>query len=175
MTEAASYFGLFPLVLMLIVLYSSAWFAYGITRRAVSPVIKLARSVRGIELDKPGAKRFVDVYESSAVDAEIETLATALQHLLMRVEQSIERERTFTREASHELRSPLTVIRMASDSLTNRSDLQPSALILIERIQRAAKDMEELTEILLLLAREYEEVLTKEDVLPQELKSYLRV
>ena len=96
MTEAASYFGLFPLVLMLIVLYSSAWFAYGITRRAVSPVIKLARSVRGIELDKPGTKRFVDVYESRGVDAEIETLATALQHLLMRVEQSIERERTFT-------------------------------------------------------------------------------
>lgn len=164
-TEAASYFGLFPLVLMLIVLYSSAWFAYGITRRAVSPVIKLARSVRGIELDKPGTKRFVDVYESSPVDAEIETLATALQHLLMRVEQSIERERTFTREASHELRSPLTVIRMASDNLIKRSDLQSSSLILIERIQRAAKDMEELTEILLLLAREYEEVLTKEDVL----------
>ena len=163
-TEAASYFGLFPLVLMLIVLYSSAWFAYGITRRAVSPVIKLARSVRGIELDKPGTKRFVDVYESRSVDAEIATLATALQHLLLRVEQSIARERTFTREASHELRSPLTVIRMASDNLIKRNDLQASAVTLIERIQRAAKDMEELTEILLLLAREYEEALIKEDV-----------
>ncbi len=167
-TEAASYFGLFPLVLMLIVLYSSAWFAYGITRRAVSPVIRLARSVRGIELDRPGTKRFVDVYESPTVDSEIATLANALQHLLLRVEQSIERERTFTREASHELRSPLTVIRMASDNLINRSALEPNTLALIERIQRAANDMEELTEVLLLLAREYESALTKEDVLVNE-------
>lgn len=167
-TEAASYFGLFPLVLMLIVLYSSAWFAYGITRRAVSPVIRLARSVRGIELDRPGTKRFVDVYESPTVDSEIATLANALQHLLLRVEQSIERERTFTREASHELRSPLTVIRMASDNLINRNDLEPNTLVLVERIQRAANDMEELTEVLLLLAREYESALTKEDVLVNE-------
>lgn len=162
--ELATYFGVAPLALMLVVLYSSAWFAYGLTRRAVSPVIQLARSVRNIDLETPDIEMFADTYSGRGVDAEIESLANALQHLLTRVDQSIERERNFTREASHELRSPLTVIRMASDNLLNRSTLDDSARALTEKIRRAAQDMEELTEILLLLAREHEGVLAKEKV-----------
>ncbi|MGR8920705.1 MAG: sensor histidine kinase, partial [Gammaproteobacteria bacterium] len=125
-TQLATYFGVAPLALMLVVLYSSAWVAYGLTRRAVSPVIRLARSVRDIDLETPGPEGFAAEYLGGSVDAEIETLAGALRQLLERVDQSIERERTFTREASHELRSPLTVIRMASDRLLNRTELEPA-------------------------------------------------
>jgi signal transduction histidine kinase len=152
------------LVLILIVLYLSAWFAYRITSQAVSPVVRLARSVRNIELDKPDLQTVLDEFENEEADGEIGTLANALQQLLVRVDDSIERERTFTREASHELRSPLTVIRMACDNLSKRGNLDPNSLVLLERVQRAAKDMEELTEVLLLLAREYEGALLKENV-----------
>jgi signal transduction histidine kinase len=163
-SEAANFFGLFPLVLILIVLYLSAWFAYRITSQAVSPVVRLARSVRNIELDKPDLQTMLDEFEYDAVDSEIGALANALQQLLVRVDDSIERERTFTREASHELRSPLTVIRMACDNLSKRENLDASSQVLLERVQRATKDMEELTEVLLLLARQYEGALLKEDV-----------
>ncbi len=168
-SEAANFFGLFPLVLILIVLYLSAWFAYRITSQAISPVVRLARSVRNIELDKPDLQTVLDEFENEEVDGEIGTLANALQQLLVRVDDSIERERTFTREASHELRSPLTVIRMACDNLGKRGNLEANSLVLLERVQRAAKDMEELTEVLLLLAREYEGALLKENVVVNEI------
>lgn len=163
-TELATYFGLAPLALMLIVLYMSAWVAYGLTRRAVSPVIRLARLVRDIDIDAPRADRLAEEFEGESVDAEIEALAGALRALFVRVDESIDRERMFTREASHELRSPLTVIRMAGDTLTRRADLSPESRGLLDRILRAARDMEELTEVLLLLARESEGALERESV-----------
>ena len=165
--ELATYFGIAPLALMLVVLYSSAWVAYRITRRAVSPVIRLARNLRDVDLEAAAPLNF-ELAPSAADDEEIEVLGRALDHLLGRVNRFVERERLFTREASHELRSPLTVIRMASDNLLNRQALAPSARTQVERIRRAALDMEELTEILLLLAREHDGALTKAPVLVNE-------
>lgn len=159
--ELATYFGIAPLALMLVVLYSSAWVAYSLTRRAVSPVIRLSRTVRELDLEKPDPQALTRDFEQGSVDAEIAALAHALEHLMVRVDDSIERERTFTREASHELRSPLTVIRMASDNLLKRAQVDDTTRALVEKINRAAIDMEELTEILLTLAREYEGALAK--------------
>jgi len=166
--ELATYFGIAPLALMLVVLYCSAWVAYRITRRAVSPVIRLARSVRDVDLESADLTGF-DVAHGDAIDEEIEDLTRALGHLLGRVNRFIDRERTFTREASHELRSPLTVIRMASDNLLNRHELEPHARSLVEKIRRAAFDMQELTEILLLLAREHDGALITESVVVNDI------
>ena len=154
--QLAAYFGVAPLALMLVVLYSSAWAAYLIARRAVSPVIRLSRMVRDLDVEMPDLAAFEAVHEGQGVDAEIQTLTKALHNLMARVDQFVERERTFTREASHELRSPLTVIRIASDTLLNRRSLDNGARDMVEKIQRAAQDMEELTEALLVLARDYE-------------------
>lgn len=165
--ELATYFGIVPLALMLVVLYSSAWVAYRITRRAVSPVIRLARNLRDIDLEAAELHAF-DLQRLETDDEEIEVLRRALEHLLGRVDRFVERERLFTREASHELRSPLTVIRMASDNLLNRHTLPPAGRGQVEKIRRAALDMEELTEILLLLAREHDGALHKEAVLVNE-------
>lgn len=169
--ELATYFGIAPLALMLVVLYCSAWVAYRITRRAVSPVIRLARSVRDVDLESTDLTGF-DVAHGDAIDEEIEVLTRALGHLLGRVNRFIERERTFTREASHELRSPLTVIRMASDNLLNRHTLEPNARSLVEKIRRAAFDMEELTEVLLLLAREHDGTLITERVVVNDVVAH---
>ena len=154
--ELATYFGIMPLALMLIVLYSSAWVAYGIARRAVSPVVRLARAVRDIDVATPDLGAFDAANQGQGHDAEIHSLSNALRHLMARVDQFVERERTFTRETSHELRSPLTVIRMASDTLLHRETLEDGARSLIGKIKRSAQDMEELTEALLALARDFE-------------------
>lgn len=172
--QLATYFGVAPLALMLIVLYISAWVAYRIARRAVSPVIRLARMVRDVDVETPDRAALASAAQDDSVDAEIQSLAGALHQLMARVDRLVERERNFTREASHELRSPLTVIRMASDSLLQRQVLEPAARALTEKIRRAALDMEELTEVLLLLAREHEGLLPRErvevnEVLAQEL------
>ena len=50
-------------------------------------------------------------------DDEVSELSAALAWFAQRLNEFMERERHFTRDASHELRSPLTVIQMASDVL----------------------------------------------------------
>ena len=162
--QLAAYFGVAPLALMLVVLYSSAWAAYLIAQRAVSPVIRLSRMVRDLDVEMPDLAAFAAAHQGQGVDAEIQTLTEALLNLMARVDQFVERERTFTREASHELRSPLTVIRMASDTLLNRRSLDDDVRDMVEKMQRAAQDMEELTEALLVLARDYEGAVAYERV-----------
>ncbi len=165
----ATYFGVVPLALMLVVLYSSAWVAYRIARQAVSPVIRLSRMVRDLDVETPDLAALEGTLQGNGADAEIQHLSGALHHLMTRVDRFIERERLFTREASHELRSPLTVVRMASDTLLQRTTLEPPARALIEKIRRAALDMEELTEALLLLAREHDGILPRERVVVNEI------
>jgi len=152
--QLATYFGLVPLALLLIVLYSSAWFAYRIAGRAISPLVRLARDVRDLDLDSADKVALDGVSELKGADDEVLILSHALDQLVERVNNFVERERILTRETSHELRSPLTVIKMASDILLKRDDISPANRATAEKIQRAARDMEELTEAFLLLARE---------------------
>lgn len=171
--QLATYFGIAPLALMLIVLYCSAWFAFGLARKAVSPVVRLARLVQDINVETPDLAAFDTSAQANSADDEIAHLSHALWHLMGRVDQLIERERNFTREASHELRSPLTVIRMAADNLLGRP-LDDGARGMVEKIRAASQDMVESTEALLLLAGEHEGVLATQcvnvnQVLRQEL------
>lgn len=167
--QLATYFGLVPLTLLLIVLYSSAWVAYRIAGRAVSPLIKLAREVRDLDLDASDTLTLANTSELKGADDEILILSHALEQLVERVNKFVERERIFTRETSHELRSPLTVIKIASEMLLARDDISDSNRATADKIQRAANDMEELTQAFLLLARESETVRTKERVCLNEI------
>ena len=162
--QLATYFGLVPLALLLIVLYTSAWVAYQIAGRAVSPLIKLARNVRELDLEASDKVTLAASNDLNSADDEILILAQALEQLVERVNSFVERERTLTRETSHELRSPLTVIKIASETLLGRDDLSEHHRATVDKIHRAAKDMEELTQAFLLLAREDESSLAKEKV-----------
>lgn len=162
--QLAAYFGLAPLTLLLIVLYSSAWVAYRIAGRAVSPLIKLAREVRELDLEASDTVTLANTNELKGADDEILILSHALEQLVERVNKFVERERIFTRETSHELRSPLTVIKIASEMLLTRDDISETNRSTAIKIQRAAKDMEELTQAFLLLAREAESSATREKV-----------
>ena len=144
-------FGLLPLGLVLIVIYVSLFVAYRVSRRAVSPIIALADQVQKLDPGNPDP----DLFEAeSGADSEIDILYVALSNLAQRLASFAERERNFTRDASHELRSPLTVIRMAADVIAADASLSDTAQTHIHRIRQSAKDMEELTEAFLLLARE---------------------
>lgn len=160
----AMYYGLFPLTLILIFLYTTLWFSYRFSRRMVSPVSWLADQVNKIDFNaKEISPIELDVIPFET-DDEIQLLANSIIHLGERLDNFIERERNFTRDASHELRSPLTVIRIASDMLLSEQDLTPPAQKSVLKIKRAAVDMEDLTEAFLLLARETDNALSSGEV-----------
>ena len=81
-------------------------------------------------------------------------LGDALKHLLQRVSDFVAREREFTRDVSHELRSPLTVMRVACDLVLKDDALAERVRKPVTKIQRAAVQMTNLVEAFLLLARE---------------------
>lgn len=160
----AAYFGLVPLTVVLLVLYLSVWLIYRASQRAVSPITRLARVVNNLDPEAPDPALFEQPRSLSAADEEVRVLSSALSRFAERLNSFVERERNFTRDASHELRSPLTVIHLATDMLLSKPDLPESARETVARIKRSAKEMEELVTAFLLLARESEGALLAQEV-----------
>lgn len=150
----ALWFGLVPLALVLIVVYVSLFLVYRVYRSSVSPVARLADQVESLQLESSQNPDF-DVSDlPDGTDREIVVLGDALKHLVERVNAFIAREREFTRDVSHELRSPLTVMRVACDLALKDNALSERARKSVTKIQRAAVQMTNLVEAFLLLARE---------------------
>lgn len=158
------YYGLVPLLVALLVLYISIWLIYRYSRRMVSPFIKLARQINQLDLSQPDFSTLRPVAAEFDTDNEVQILTDATISLGERLLAYIGRERDFTRDASHELRSPLTVINIASDMLISEQDLPEAAEKSVIKIQRAAHDIEKLIEVFLLLAREDDQALTTDKV-----------
>ncbi|WP_424681523.1 sensor histidine kinase [Frateuria sp. YIM B11624] len=138
-------------VLVLIVVVSAlAWLA---ARRAWRPVGRLARVVDAWD-EQPDLDALEPGRLSSRADADVVSLARGLHGFASRIAGYNLRERNFTRDASHELRSPLTVIKMSADMLSDESELSKFGVRSVKRIQRATREMEALIEALLILARE---------------------
>ncbi|GAB3750080.1 ATP-binding protein [Lysobacter olei] len=72
--------------------------------RALAPLAGLRRS---LSARSPEA---TDPIDGSRLPAELQPLIAALNDLLERMCQALERERNFTNDAAHELRTPLTII-----------------------------------------------------------------
>lgn len=159
------YYGMFPLFTVLLMLYLSLWLTYRFNRRTVSPIIKLAEQIDKLDFAKADFSFDIEQQLSFNADNEIQTLAEAITGLGQRLNQFITREREFTRDASHELRSPMTVMNLAADMLLSEQQLSAPAFKSVMRIKRAIADMEQLTEVFLLLARENDAILTRDFVM----------
>lgn len=169
--ELTLYFGLLPLGVVLVLVYCSLYLGYRFYRSSVSPVIRLARKVESLDLEAVGDDGFKLESPNLSADREIVTLSEALDRLSQRIREFITREREFTRDVSHELRSPLTVIGIACEMLLSEQELPRQAKNSVHRIKRAVDDMKSLVEAFLLLAREAEGSLTTETVKINEMLS----
>ena len=150
----AFWFGVVPVLLILLAVYGASWLTYHVSHRVVSPVTWLARRVSQWDPLYPDASELAPERLPADVQGEVRQLAGALHTMAGRIGDHVARERNFTRDASHELRTPLTVIRMASDMALGAQELSPGLQRSLQRIQRAGRDMEALIDALLILARE---------------------
>jgi signal transduction histidine kinase len=113
-----------------------------VARRIVNPISELAVAVARGRSPLPLQDR----------KDELGILARALEAHTTELRAFLDRERFFTGDVSHELRSPLTVIMGAAEILmTNSTDEATRAPA--ERIYRAAHEAAECITVLLLLAR----------------------
>lgn len=144
--------GLFLVGFVAFMALASAGVALWLAERVIEPVKELARRVRGIGPDSPP----LDLAGDFPAD-ELGELARAFEQSLHRLAAFIARERAFTADVSHELRTPLAVIRGAAEVLLTDETRPVKERQRLERIERAAADMSELTTALLAMARERDE------------------
>lgn len=120
-----------------------------LSRRLVAPLVQLAGSVAHAEpLDQaaPLAQDFPD--------REVATLAAALDVYASRMRQSLQREREFSADVSHELRNPLAVIQNAAELIEDEPGASELARRAAGRVREAAEHMNETVSVLLMLVRE---------------------
>ncbi len=120
-----------------------------LSQRVVRPVLRLADEVSA--LDPSDTKRRL---RDEFSDQEIGPIAAAFDGYLERLDEFVARERAFTDEASHELRTPLAVVLSAVQLLDQEPTLSDRGRERVARIGRAARQMQDLVEALLFLARE---------------------
>lgn len=152
-SDLAFYFGILPLSIVLLLIYALLFVAYRWSQAALSPIIRLARRLEAVDFMQPGGVRLdLDDLAPSA-DAEVATMIDALGSFTSRLDAAIERERVFTRDAGHELRTPVAVFKGSLD-LLERDATRPAAdRDALARMRRTVAHMESLLETLLLLAR----------------------
>jgi len=156
-SNLAFYFGVLPLILVLLTMYGFAFLAYLLSKEAVSPITRLANVIERFDFSKHEANELNLASLDQSSNSETEILAKALNHFVQRSSASIERERNFTRFASHELRTPLAVIQGSASSL-ELLELEGAPARAVQRIKRTSRQMGDLLNTLLLLAREENEI-----------------
>ena len=138
---------------------------YRSSKSAVAPVAKLTDALVRWDPAMPTVHAF-DRDDDDAAEpvAEVEQLRASLRTVAGRMHDYIERERDFTRDASHELRTPLTVVRVAGDLLAQEQGLSERGVRSLQRMGNAVREMEELIDAFLMLARHPDVPLELEEI-----------
>lgn len=136
-----------PAVLLLLLLWAAM--AFGM-RHMLRPLGQLAQRIGGLRPEQSGQRIDID----DGAGSELVVIADAFNDYLQRSEQFVERERAFIDSASHELRTPISVIAGASELALEQDGLPPAARNQMQRVHRAARDVEQLVSLLLVLAKD---------------------
>jgi two-component system, OmpR family, heavy metal sensor histidine kinase CusS len=122
---------------------------YWLSRRALRPVDEITQAARSIGLSSLSRRLPVP-----RTGDEIQRLSEAWNDLLARLEKAVGRIHQFTADASHELRTPVALIRSTAELMLRRERTPDEYRRALEDIEREAERMTGLTASLLDLARE---------------------
>jgi signal transduction histidine kinase len=121
-----------------------------LSNHILNPLSELAEAVQSISPDEPARE-----LSSFSSPDEIGMLSEKINQLLKRISDFTRREREFTSHASHELRTPVSVIKTAVEVLRRRTRESDSGIVQpLARIERSVTDIEMLINTFLMLARQ---------------------
>lgn len=141
-------FGVFVLIAPLIVLLSVV-VASLIAGRALRPVDEIIGEVSAITDGRSLHRRL----PSDEGGDELSRLAATLNAMIARLELSFAALRRFTADASHELKTPLTVLRADIERAMSAGPKSTEGLVALEEALQETTRMADLVESLLTLAR----------------------
>jgi heavy metal sensor kinase len=121
---------------------------YWLSRRALAPVDEITQAARKIGAQDLGQR--LTVHKSRD---ELERLAETLNGMLARLEAAFQRITKFTADASHELRTPVSVMRASAEITLRKSRTADEYREALEQILQESERLSQLIEQLLILAR----------------------
>lgn len=135
---------------VVLIMVLGLWIGWLTSRMVIAPVTHLSELV-----NKSGPDKLPTDLSKTFFDDEVGVLAKALEQAMRRVETFVEREHQFSRYASHELRTPVTIIKGAVVLLKKKlSEKNEPAYRPLKRIERSVTNMENIIETLLWLSRD---------------------
>ncbi|RRJ84028.1 ATP-binding protein [Aestuariirhabdus litorea] len=108
LTDEIVLHALLPLLLIIPLLLVVIWWVVG---RGLSPLLRVSRQVTSRD------QHNLAPLDTEQVPEEVEGVVSAINALLKRLDDALSRERQFTANAAHELRTPLAGIRIHAQNL----------------------------------------------------------
>jgi len=129
---------------LLVACFGGGW----ISRRALAPVDQITVVARSITVQNLSRRLPVP-----RTNDELQRMSEAWNQVLERLDGAVQRIRQFTADASHELRTPVAIIRTAAELALLRDRSPQEYRTALRDIQAEAERVTNLTESLLSLAR----------------------
>lgn len=153
-------------ILFPIFVFFSALCGYFLCKRSLSNVTKITNAVQSIQKQQNFSQR---ISLQKGYD-EIHTLAQTFDSLLDTIETTIHREKQFTSDVAHELRTPLSIVLIQCDTLLSSIHDPTIKQELINMKQRIQYMSDMITQLLLLSkAEQGQSILQKEYINLSEL------
>lgn len=129
---------------------AAVFVCYVLVRAVLRPIDEMSRQVSRLNLQNLHKERL----NEEGSKAELKELAEGINGMLDRMEQAYDAQKQFVSEASHELRTPITVLQGYS-SMLKRWGAEDKEVLAesIDAIESEAKSMQDLVEKLLFLSR----------------------
>jgi signal transduction histidine kinase len=118
-----------------------------LTIRSLRPVDQIAAAVGRIQAEDLSRRLPINGRD------EFARLGSTLNAMLARLQSSFEEQRRFTMDASHELKTPLTVIKAKTSVALTRERTPEAYQSTLQTVERAADQMTRIVQDLLLLAQ----------------------
>ena len=141
MAEAIILPAVYPMLLAIPIFGAIVWLLLGVGLR---PVAKLARDLEQREASDLRA------LPTDALPAELHQLAASANTLLRRLDASFARERRFSSDAAHELRTPLAALRIQCENLAYALPERDAS---VEKLHAGIERLDRLVEQILMLSR----------------------
>jgi heavy metal sensor kinase len=141
------------LAVTLVGLSAGVWLMAGlagrwVARRALAPVTRMAGAARAMTPADPHQR-----LPRPGTGDELDDLQGAFNDLLCRLHEALERQRRFTGDASHQLRTPLTAMLGQAEVALRRDRPPEEYREVLARVRAQAGHLHRIVEALLFLAR----------------------
>ena len=117
--------------------------------RAIKPIAAISRTATRI-----AAGNLAERIDVQGTDSELDQLGRVLNDTFERLHASFEQQKQFTADASHELRTPITILLSETQRILKRERTQAEYVEAVQTCHDTAARMRRLVEALLLLARQ---------------------